>query len=327
MSMIRRRARGFAAALAMLFAFAASHAVAQSFPSKPIRIVVPYTAGGGTDVMARIVAERLTESLGQPVLVENRPGAGGIIGLESVFKSEHDGYTLVMMPSNLSILGPLYGKLPFDPLKDFAPIALVGSSPVMIGAHPSFPANTFQEFIAYAKANPNKVDYGSCGTASPQHIAGEYLNAVAGITLTHVPYKGCSQALVDVLSGAVPLFFATVAHVNPQAKAGKMKALATTGPTRTPLAPDVPTVAESGYPGYNVDVWFGLLAPGRTPPEVVQRLNAEVNKALERPEVREKMAQQFYAPAGGTSAKFAETIRADLERFSKPIQQAGIKPQ
>lgn len=320
----RKGGQRLAAALMAVAAFAAS---AQQFPNKPIRIVVPYTAGGGTDVMARVMAERLSESFGQPVLVENRPGAGGIIGLESVFKSEHDGYTLVMMPSNLSILGPLYGKLPFDPIKDFAPIAMVGSSPVMIGAHASFPANNFKEFIAYAKANPGKLDFASCGTASPQHIAGEYLNVTAGITLTHVPYKGCAQALPDVLSGTVPLFFSTVAHLNPQVKGGKMKALAVTGPARTPLAPDVPTVAESGFPGFNVDVWFGLLAPGKTPPEVIARLNTEVNKALERPDVREKMLQQFYAPVGGSSQKFAEVIQADLERFTTPIQQAGIKPQ
>ncbi len=313
--------------VAALMALTAAAAFGQAYPSRPIRIIVPYTAGGGTDVMARVMAERFTESMGQPVLVENRPGAGGIIGLESVYKADHDGYTLVMMPSNLSILGPLYGKLPFDPIKDFAPIALVGSSPVMIGAHTSFPANSFQEFIAYARANPGKLNFASCGTASPQHIAGEYLNVVAGITLTHVPYKGCAQALPDVLSGTVPLFFSTVAHLNPQVRAGKLKAFAVTGAARTPLAPDTPTVAESGYPGYNVDVWFGLLAPGKTPPEVVQRLNAEVNKALERPDVREKMLQQFYAPAGGTSASFADVIRADLERFAKPIQQAGIKPQ
>lgn len=316
----------------VLLGLAASVAVgpsasAQSYPSKPVRIIVPYTAGGGTDVMARVLAERLTESMGQPFLVENRPGAGGIIGLEYTYKSEHDGYTLVMMPSNLSILGPLYGKLPFDPLTDFAPIALIGVTPVMIGGHVSLPVQNFSQLIAYAKANPNKLNFASCGTASPQHIAGEYLKVVAGIELTHVPYKGCAQALVDVISGTVPLFFATVAHINPQIKAGKMRGYAVTGSQRTSFATEIPTVAESGYPGFVVDVWFGLLAPGRTPKEIVARLNTEVNKVLERADVREKMAQQFYEPVGGSAERFAAVIRADLERFAKPIQQAGIKPQ
>jgi tripartite-type tricarboxylate transporter receptor subunit TctC len=322
--MVRFAARFTAAVLAFVTVAAFAQ---QTYPSRVVRIIVPFPAGGGTDVMARVVAEKFTESLGQPFIVENRPGAGGVIGLEVTYKAEHDGHTLVMMPSNLAILGPLYGKLPFDPLKDFAPIALVGSSPVMIGGHPTLPAKTFPELIAYAKANPGKLNFASCGTASPQHIAGEYLKLVAGIDMSHVPYKGCAQAIPDVLSGAVPLFFSTVAHLNPQIKAGKLRSYAVTSLQRTSLAPEVPTVAESGYPNFYVDVWFGLLAPGRTPRDVVAKLNAEVNKVIARPDVREKMLQQFYEPVGGSSERFAELIRRDLERFAKPIQEAKIKPE
>jgi tripartite-type tricarboxylate transporter receptor subunit TctC len=325
---MKRFASMFAGALGVAMAIGISQSAAQEvYPAKPVRIIVPYSPGGGTDVMARIVAQRLGDALRQTFVVENRPGAGGIIGLEAMYRSPADGYTLAMMPSNLSILGPLYQKLPFDPIADFAPIAMVGSSPVMIGGHASAPFASFRQFIDYAKANPGKLTFASCGTASPQHIAGEYLKLVAGIDIVHVPYKGCGQAIVDVLSGTVPVFFSTVAHLNPQIKAGKLRAYAVTGQKRTPLAPEVPTVAESGFPDFNVDVWFGLLAPGRTPRDVVAKLNAEVNSMLGRADVRELFAQQFYTPVGGTSAEFAAVIRGDLERFARPIKEAGIKPQ
>lgn len=325
---MKRVLSAFAGALAVALAIGFADSSAQEvYPSKPVRIVVPSTAGGGTDVMARIVAQRLTEALHQPFLVENRPGASTIIGLEAVYRSSPDGYTLVMAPSNLSILGSLYSKLPFDPVADFAPVVLVGSSPVMVAGHASAPFASFREFIEYAKANPGKLSFASCGTASPQGIAAEYLKLVAGIDMVHMPYKGCGQAIVDVLSGTVPVFFSTVAQLNPQIKAGKLRAYAVTSLQRTPLAPDVPTVAESGFPDFSVDVWFGLLAPGRTSRDVVAKLNAEVNRMLGRADVRELFAQQFYSPAGGTSAEFAAVIRSDIERFARPIKEAGIKPQ
>jgi len=313
-------------ALAVALLFIAAAAVAQTYPFKPIKIVVPFSAGGGTDVMARVMAERFQESMGQPVLVENRPGAGSIVGLEYVYRAEHDGYTLVLEPNNLVIIGPLYGKLPFDPVADFAPIALIGLSPNMIGGHPSLPARTFPELIAWAKANPGKLNFASCGTATPQHLAGEMLKVMAGIDMTHIPYKGCAPALTDVLGGQVPLFFSTVAHLNPHIKAGKLRGYAVTGLRRTSFAPEMPTVAESGYAGFNLDGWFGLLAPGGAPKEVVAKLNAEVNKALARQDVKDKFAAQGYEPLGGTPERFAELIRADLTRMDKLIRDVGIKP-
>ncbi len=313
-------------ALGLALLALASAAVAQGFPSKPIKIVVPFSPGGGTDVMARVMAERFQESMGQPTLVENRPGAGSIIGLEYVYKSEHDGYTLVMEPNNLTTAAALYGKLPIDPIADFVPIALVGSSPNMIGGHPSLPARTFPELIAWAKANPGKLNFASCGTGTSQHLAGEMLKVMAGIVMTHIPYKGCAPALTDVLGGQVPLFFSTVALLNPQIRAGKLRGFAVTGARRTSFAPELPTVAESGYPGFNVDGWFGLLGPSHTPKEVVAKLNAEINKALARQDVKDKLAAQGYEPLGGTPERFAELIRDETARFGKLIRDLGIKP-
>ena len=322
---MRIRAVLLAAGIALAGLLAPNIGQAQ-YPSRPIKIVVPFSPGGGTDVIARLMAERFQDSMGQTVLVENRPGAASIIGLEYVYRSEHDGYTLVLEPNNLVLLGPLYGKLPFDPIADFAPVALIGLSPNMIGGHPSLPARTFLELIAWAKANPGKLNFASCGTATPQHLAGEMLKVMAGIDMTHIPYKGCAPALADVLGGQVPLFFSTVAHLNPQIKAGKLRGFAVTGPPRTSFAPETPTVAESGYPGFNVDGWFGLLAPGRTPKDVVAKLNAEVNKALARQDVKDKLAAQGYELLGGTPERFAEVIRADLARLGKLIRDVGIKP-
>ena len=313
-------------ALGLALLALASAAIAQGFPSKPIKIVVPFSPGGGTDVMARVMAERFQESMGQPTLVENRPGAGSIIGLEYVYKSEHDGYTLVMEPNNLTTAAALYGKLPIDPIVDFVPIALVGSSPNMIGGHPSLPARTFPELIAWAKANPGKLNFASCGTGTSQHLAAEMLKVMAGIVMTHIPYKGCAPALTDVLGGQIPLFFSTVALLNPQIKAGKLRGFAVTGARRTSFAPELPTVAESGYPGFNVDGWFGLLGPSHTPKEVVAKLNAEINKALARQDVKDKLAAQGYEPLGGTPERFAELIRDETARFGKLIRDLGIKP-
>jgi len=300
---------------------------AQTFPSKPMRIVAPYAAGGAADLMARHLCERFPHSLGQPCVVENRTGAGGMIGMDSVAKAEPDGHSLVMVPNNVAIIPFLYAKVPYDTLKDLAPIALVAGTPVMIGAHPEFPVKTFQELVAYARKNDGKVNFTSCGVASPQHLAGELLAAQGGFKWVHVPYKGCGDALTAVLGNQVPVFISTVAHFNPQIKSGKLRGYAVLSPKRSPFAPEYPTVAESGFPGYEIDLWFGLMAPGRTPQPVQARLNAEVNKALQAPELREKFAAQFYEPLGGTAERFAAAIRADMERYSKAIRTAGIKPE
>jgi tripartite-type tricarboxylate transporter receptor subunit TctC len=257
--------------------------------------------------------------------VENRTGASGIIGMDSVAKAEPDGHSLVVVPNNVAIIPVLYTKVPYDTLKDLAPIALVAGTPVMIGAHPDFPARSFQELIAYARANDGKVNFTSCGTASPQHLAGELLASQAGFKWTHVPYKGCGDALTGVLSGTVPVFISTVAHFNPQIKSGKLRGYAVLTAERSRFAPDYPTVAESGLPGYEIDLWFGLMAPSRTPPPVLARLNAEVNRVLQAPDLREKLASQFYEPLGGTPERFAAAIRSDMARYGKAIRDAGIK--
>jgi tripartite-type tricarboxylate transporter receptor subunit TctC len=308
-------------------ALASSQVAAQSFPSKPLRIVAPYTAGGAVDLMSRHLCERFPHSMGQPCVVENRTGAGGIIGIDAVAKAEPDGHTLVTVPNNVAIIPFLYAKVPYDTLKDLAPVALVGSTPIMIGAHPDFPAKTFGELIAHLKANSGKVNFTTCGAASPQHLAGEMLASLSGFQWTHVPYKGCGDALTAVLGGTVPVFISTVAHFNPQIKSGKLRGYAVLSPGRSKFAPDYPTVAESGFPGYGLDLWFGLMAPGRTPAPVIARLNAEVNKALENPELRDKLLAQSYEPLGGTPERFAAAIRADMERYSKAIRDAGIRVQ
>ena len=307
---------------------AAPAARAQSFPAKPIRIIAPYTAGGAADLLSRFLCEKFPAAMGQPCVVENKPGAGGIIGFDLAAKSEPDGHTLVMAPNNLAIipvLPSLYPKVPYDTLKDLAPIALVASTPIMVGAHPAFPAQSFPELIAYARANSGKVNFTTCGPASPQHLAGEMLASRAGFTWIHVPYKGCGDALTAVVGGTVPVFISTVAHFNPQIKSGKLRGFAVLGPTRSQFAPDYPTVAESGFPGYEVNLWFGILAQGRTPAPVIARLNAEVNKALEAPDLREKLLAQSYEPLGGPPERFAEAIRADMERFGKVIRDGGVK--
>jgi len=310
-----------------LSAFLATAAHAQSFPTKPMRIVAPYAAGGAADLMSRYLCERFPQALGQPCVVENRTGAGGIIGIDAVAKSEHDGHTLVVVPNNVAIIPFLYAKVPYDTLKDLAPIGLVSGTPIMIGAHPDFPARSFPELIAYLKANSGKVNFTTCGAASPQHLAGEMLASQAGFKWTHVPYKGCGDAITAVLGNIVPVFISTVAHFNPQIKSGKLRGYAVLSPSRTPFAPDYPTVTESGFPGYQLDLWFGLMAPGRTPPAVLARLNAELNKVLQAPDLREKLASQSYEPLGGTPERFAAAIRSDMERYSKAIRDAGIKPE
>jgi tripartite-type tricarboxylate transporter receptor subunit TctC len=309
-----------------LLALATAAAQAQTFPSRPMRIVAPYAAGGAADLMARYLCERFPQSLGQPCVVENRTGAGGIIGIDAVAKAEPDGHALGVVPNNVALIPSLYARVPYD-MKDLAPIALVAGTPVMIGAHPDFPARSFQELIAYARANEGKVNFTSCGTASPQHLAGEMLASQAGIRWTHVPYKGCGDALTAVLGGTVPVFISTVAHFNPQIKAGKLRGYAVLSATRSSFAPDYPTVAESGFPGYEIDLWFGLMGPARTPQPVLARLNAEVNRILQAPDLRAKFAAQFYEPLGGTPERFAAAIRSDMERYAKAIREAGIKPE
>lgn len=292
-----------------------------------MRIVAPYPPGGAVDLMARYLCERFPQTFGQPCIVENRTGAGGMIGMDHVAKAEPDGHTLVVVPNNVAIIPSLFSKVPYDTLKDLAPIGLISGTPMMVGAHPSVPANNFREFIAYMKANDGKVNFTTCGPASPQHLSGEILAGMAGFKWTHVPYKGCGDALTAVLGNTVPVFISTVAHVVPQAKAGKMKAYAVLSGGRSHFAPEFPTAAESGFPGLKLDLWFGLMAPGRTPAPVVARLNGELNKVLRQEDLKARLAAQFYEPLGGTPERFAAAIRHDMALYGKAAQDAGIPKQ
>jgi len=325
--LLRRRA--LAAALACVFVslLSPSAAWSQAWPSRTVKIVVPYPAGGGTDVMARFLAQKFSEMWGQPVVVENKGGAGGNIGADQVAKSTPDGYTLVMMPSNLSINPSLFDKTPWDAVKDFSPIGTVATSPIMVGVSAGVPANSIRELIALAKAKPGTLNYISCGGGSPQHIAGEMFNAMAGVQMQHVPYKGCGAAIPDAVAGVVQVLFSTVANMNPHIKSGKLKGFAVAGARRSELVPDVPTVSEAGLPGYNFDVWFGLLAPAKTPRDIILKINRDINTLLAQKDVKERLQGQFYDVLPGTPEQFATLIEKDLVRFGKVIRDVGIKPE
>lgn len=301
-------------------------AAAQDYPTRTVKIVVPFGAGGGTDTMARVVAGGLQKALGQPFIVENRPGASGNIGLEQVARSAPDGYTLVMITNNLAINPSLYEKVNYHPVRDFAPIALVGSSPVAIAVHPGTNFQNLGALIRYAKANPGKLSYSSCGAGSPQHLAAELLGQMAKIEMVHIPYKGCAAAIPDHITGTVPVAFSTIANLAPHMKAGKVRGLAITGATRSAYAPQLPTVSEAaGLAGYNIDVWFGLFAPAGTPQSVITKINGLVNAQLASAEVKTRMSEQNYDALGGKPEDLADTVKRDIARYEKVIRTANIK--
>jgi tripartite-type tricarboxylate transporter receptor subunit TctC len=309
----------------MLTSFVATQACAQAFPSKPIKIIAPFSPGGSVDLMARYICLSFTKSFGQECVVENKAGAGGIIGMSAMLAAPADGHTLAMMPSNLSIIPSLYNKVPYDTLKDVAPIALVSSTPLMIGTHPSVPAKSFQELISYIQQSKGKVSFTACGSASPQHLAGEMLGTIASLNWTHIPYKGCADAMVGVISGDIPVWFSNYTHFAPQIKAGKLKGFAMLGANRTSFAPEYPTVSESGFPGFEASVWYGLVGSSKIPASVISRLNEEVNKALNSPDMKEKLRQGEYEPIGGSTQKFGDVIKSDLVKFEAVIKKANIK--
>ena len=297
---------------------------AQSWPERVVRIVSPFPAGGGSDLLARVVAQSLQESLGRPFVVENRVGAGGNIGMDHVAHSVPDGYTLALANNTVTI-NLSWGGQPFDAVRDLTAIVLVGSTPPMIGASAGFALRSLPELVAWARAHPGEVSYASCGTGTAHHFAAELLQSMARIRMTHVPYKGCSQAIPDVLNGSVPVVFSTVSNLAPHVKSGKIRGYATTGTTRAQSAPEFPTVAELGYPGYAVDTWFGLMGPAGLPRDVVMRLNSEVNRALGRTEIRERLAAQYFEPLGGSSQRFGELVQQELRTYGALVREAGIK--
>jgi tripartite-type tricarboxylate transporter receptor subunit TctC len=316
-----------AAAIAVLLASSlAAQGFAQGYPSKPIRLIVPFAAGGGNDNVARLVGKRLADSLGQPVLVDNRPGAGGVVGAELAARSAPDGYTLFLGGVGSHAINPnLHEKLPYDPIRDFAPIELLAQAPLVMVVHPSVPARSFAEFVAYARANPGRLNFASNGNGSSSQLAAVMFDSMAGVDMVHVPYKGLSPALADLLSGQVQVMFSSVVAILPHIKTGRLRGLAVTGGKRLAAMPELPTIAESGLAGYEASSWYGILAPAGTPRDIVMKLNAELAKALDQPEVRGSLLAEGAEPVGGSPEQFAAHIRSEKERMGKLIRDAKIR--
>ncbi len=308
-------------------AFHAANIAAQSYPNRSIRLVVPYAPGSTTDTLARLLGAKLTEALGQQVVIDNRAGAAGNIGTDIVAKAIPDGHTLVVVPGSHAINPSLYPKLPFDPIKDFSTVALIASAPLLIAAHPGLAASSMRDLIALAKAKPGEIRYASGGSGSPSHLSMELLKSMAGIDLVHVPYKGGGSVLTALLSGEVQLTPSGVLVLLPLARAGRIKLLATTGSKRLAAAPEVPTVAESGVPGYAVTGWWGVLAPAGTPRPIVQRLNGAIVRALQSTDLRERLAADGIEPAGGTPEAFAEHLRREITIWSKVVRESGARAE
>jgi tripartite-type tricarboxylate transporter receptor subunit TctC len=298
---------------------------AAQFPERPVKIVAPSTPGDAPDVIARALAERLGAALGQPVVVENKPGAGGVVGSEFAARASADGYTLIMgNAGSHSVNAALYTKLSYDPVADFAPVALVATAPNVMVVNPAVPARTVAEFIAYAKANPGKLNYASGGNGSSAHLSAELFKLMAGIDMTHIPYKGASPAIADVIAGNAQVFIGNLPPVLPQVKAGNLRALGVTTLARSPELPDVPTIAESGLPGYETVAWFGVFAPAATPKATVTRLNAEINRIVATAEFRELLARLGSSPAPGTPEAFAARIAADVAKWKRVVAAGKI---
>jgi tripartite-type tricarboxylate transporter receptor subunit TctC len=302
-------------------------AYGQSWPAKPVRFVVPFPPGGSTDVAARSVADLLSAALGQPVIVDNRAGANGAIGTAEVARAAPDGYTILFAADPVTTLQLVVKDLPFDVLRDFAPVTQVTTQPIALAVHPSVPAQTVRELIAYAKANPGKLSFCHSGTGSGQHLSGELFKKMAGIDMVHVPYKGGGPAVQDLVAGQVPVGVLGSTPLIPHHKAGRIRILAFTSLERFPALPEVPTLHESGLTGFETAQWLGLLAPRGTRGEVVQKLHLETAKVLALPEVRQRLAQAALQPVGSTPAEFAAVIRADIERWGKLARELGIQPQ
>ena len=316
-----------AAAMALVAGVAAPDASAQAaWPSKPIRIVVPFPPGGTTDILARAAAQKMTEAWKEQAVIDNRPGAGGNIGAELVAKAPADGYTMLMgTVGTHAINASLYAKMPYDHVKDFAPVILVAAVPNVMVVHPSVPAATVAEFIAWAKANPGKVNFASSGSGTSIHLAGELFKTQTGLAMTHVPYKGSAPAIADLIGGQVQVMFDNLPSALPQIRGGKLRALAVTSRERANALPDVPTVAESGLLGFEASSWFGLLAPTGTPREVVVRVNAEIARWLASSDAKDKLASQGAVAAGGTPEDFASHITAETAKWQKVVRESGAK--
>lgn len=310
---------------ALTLALAATLAQAQSYPSRPIRIIVPFGAGGPADIYARFLGQHMQDTLGQPMVVENRPGAGSVVGSDAAAKSPADGYTLLLMSNTHTVNETLFPNKPFQLMRDFVPVAPINYSDLLLVVHPSVNANTLQELIALAKREPGKMNYASSGPGTPYHMAGELFKSLAGIDVVHVPYKGSDGARVGILGGQVQMMFDAITTMAPNVRAGKLKGFATSGRARSSVLPDVPTVAEAGVPGYEATIWLGVVAPTGTPREVVERLNAEITKVTAKEEVRAAWSKQGATALSMSPAQFEQYLRDDIAKWAKVIAQAGIK--
>jgi tripartite-type tricarboxylate transporter receptor subunit TctC len=314
--------------LAVLLVLLHSFALAQdAYPSKPIRIIVAYPAGGANDIVARTIGQELAQDLGQPVLIENRSGAAGTIGADAAAKSAPDGYTLFMAAGAHTLAPSLHLKLPYDIVQDFVPISLAALGTYLLVVHPSVPANSVKELIELAKAKPGALNFASSGAGAPPHLAGVMFQKLAGVTLNHVPYRGDTPAITDLIAGQVQLAFLSIQPLVPQVKAGKLRALAITSGKRSPAVPDLPTVAESGLTGYDIGTWWGLLAPAKTPRPIVERLAASMRKAAAVPAVRERFAAGGNAAQSNSPEEFAAMIKSEVERYRELAAAAGVKPE
>lgn len=306
--------------------FASPAAIAQNYPVKPVRMVVPYSPGGPADIYARFLGPGLQEALGQPFVVENRPGAGSIIGSDVVAKSAPDGHTLLVMSNTHTVNESLIPKKPFILMKDFAPVAPINYSDLLLVVHPSLPAKSVRELVALAKAKPRGLNYASSGNGTPYHMAGELFKALAGVDVVHVPHKGSAEARTSVMSGQVEMMIDAITTMAPIAKSGRVRALGTTGQKRSSVLPDVPTIAEAGVTGYETTIWIGIMAPAATPKPVLERLNAEITKITGRPEVRETWARQGATPLSMSVAEFEKYLHSDIAKWAKVVKISGARP-
>jgi len=312
--------------LAIGAALSAALSQAQSYPVKPIKVLVGFTAGGAVDLVARTMGQAMSPALGQPMVIENKPGAGTNIAMRALIDAPADGYTLMVTANSVAANPALFQPAPFEPERDITPVALIGRVPVVIAASTTSPYASIAQLIAAAKQKANSVSYGSPGNGSTPHMAIEFFSRAAGIDLQHVPYRGGSQAITDVMGGSLPLVAVNALEVQPHVKAGKLRVLAVLSPNRSPIYPDAPTIAESGYPGFEASVWYGFIAPANTPKAIVSRLHDEVQKALQSKEVRDRLANAGGEVLPGSSEQFASLIRSERQRYAKLVREANIKP-
>ncbi|HSQ03826.1 MAG TPA: tripartite tricarboxylate transporter substrate binding protein [Burkholderiales bacterium] len=323
-----RKRQAALAVLLLLLPLAGSVGAAERYPMRPIRFVVPFAPGGSTDTLARTIGQKLSTSLGEQVVVDNRSGANGMIGMQIVATAPPDGYTIVLgYIANLAIDPSLYKKLPYDPIRDYAPITQLAESPNILAAHPSVPVKSFKELLAYVRTHPRQLNFASSSVGSVGHLTGELLNQLAGIDLQHVPYKGSGQAVIDLVAGQVQLMFSGMSSVMPHIKSGRLKALAVTGAQRSPAVPDVPTIAESGFPGFEATAWYGVLAPPRTPRAVVMRLHDEIVKALALPDVKERLQGVGFEIVGSTPEQFGAYMKSEITKWAKVVKASGAKAE